>query len=1403
MFCDLMADVIENIFTVVTPWIAFALLCTIVLGLVSFCRQKRLFAKPIERFNGLPLLHKTGLVVSLCLIALTVVPKDDRSGGGYVPPSPPRALPPELAAQSNLLSVTDFAVDTSNGVVGFEVTWTNSLFDYTYSRNLFLFSSTNLMDGRWTPLGAFPMPLNATSHVFTVTSSDIDVVARPWFMDSLAGIGFYRFGVDLDADGDGLIDSLESWWVHTDPDNPDTDGDGLSDGLEMSLEIGTDPLNPDTDGDGVLDGDEIAAGTSPLSTDSDGDCITDREELGWWEYVEPLPMFDVSGGTNLLSASSSYYASSTFVVPLPFTVRCSGVVHTNMTVGLNGMIGLMAMGRSNSFPVNYLNRDITSYGISDYHVAVAAYWDDLCAVRGGGAQITVADVHTNGDEFCVVQYANMRQNAFSGDPSKTATFQIVIPRTETNVVYVNYVSMSSAFDGSSATIGAQSPKKRRNFPVAFNVSGSVTNGMCIAYHFGTGSDPMDSDTDDDRLSDGEEIIAGTSPILDDTDLDVLPDEWEVVHALDALSGTGGDGPDGDPDGDLLCNLKELQYGTDPQQQDTDGDGLSDAEETGSISLCSELPWLQFDAATNLTTALMASNNRCTTYTLPFSMNVQGEIVTNVTLSYNGLVMLDRAGASNSGMSTSHLSFTMVMRRAALLVAPHLAGFRFYTNIEDRVSAVSLGTATHDGQGYLLAEWKYMYYSLYTSSTNSISFQLAIPTNSADRAYATYGDIIGSNMDGRLASIGIQTFGGGYLHSYCDEEAGKVWDGLQLKFLFGANTDPLNPDMDSDGLLDGLEIVLGTDPCQPDTDGDGMYDGWEYSYGFDPAIHNDATSRTDDDGDADPDEDGLTNEEEADWGTDPRGIDADGDGFADGLDSDGDGVDDGDEVEQSSDPADDTDMGQPNSRVRLSFYFGDHSGSNSEKYRLEFLAVRGVGEQPSARSLLNALYGTCETKSMMFKPGWEYEVRLFHAGTDPAYTGSPRPDYDYTLRNTNDVLPLNVVLEDPESLFGVDDSSETFAAAGKVARIKVYGVVDVAVCNPDGDSWSDLEESRVILDDEQLRIKVTVAPQLQSVAQCRQMFGYSLTVKTSGTCPVGTSVPIPDDATLINSGDKSEIRITKTFAQLRQLGLLPQNDEDGVDEMAWMDMGSMDASQSSNLTDSEAFSSLGYQFRGKATIDATKTLESTPPNSVPSKSFFKAAGCEIISVEYGDMESSRCQILNQADYFYYSGHGHISDGSLQSGPDSFEFTPSLVYNRFGRDMYAFIVSGCSVLAIGKCRYDNFGFKTKLRWQYLTNRGKDSSPGLLWENTGCKVLLGYCWRAPEDSGGAATITTFFTLRIKAGDDVVTAWKVANDCPEGRNACAIDCRTVPHKFWYWHEEEGHSTWTNMIKGTLTWPR
>ncbi|NMA17139.1 MAG: hypothetical protein GX935_07850 [Erysipelotrichia bacterium] len=86
------------------------------------------------------------------------------------------------------------------------------------------------------------------------------------------------------------------------------------------------------------------------------------------------------------------------------------------------------------------------------------------------------------------------------------------------------------------------------------------------------------------------------------------------------------------------------------------------------------------------------------------------------------------------------------------------------------------------------------------------------------------------------------------------------------------------DQDNDGLSNRAEFLLLTDPTVPDvdTDGDGMPDVWELRFGLDSA-----SAEGNDGADGDPDNDGLTNIEEMQHGTDPQNPDTDGDGMPDG------------------------------------------------------------------------------------------------------------------------------------------------------------------------------------------------------------------------------------------------------------------------------------------------------------------------------------------------------------------------------------------------------------------------------------------------------------------------------------------------------------------------------------------
>jgi alpha-tubulin suppressor-like RCC1 family protein len=105
----------------------------------------------------------------------------------------------------------------------------------------------------------------------------------------------------------------------------------------------------------------------------------------------------------------------------------------------------------------------------------------------------------------------------------------------------------------------------------------------------TGTNPLDDDSDNDGLKDGEEVfVHGTNPLLADTDGDGLNDNVETKTGT-YVSGTdtGTDPLKADTDGDGLNDkmetktgtfVSETDTGTDPSVADTDGDGVSDGVE---------------------------------------------------------------------------------------------------------------------------------------------------------------------------------------------------------------------------------------------------------------------------------------------------------------------------------------------------------------------------------------------------------------------------------------------------------------------------------------------------------------------------------------------------------------------------------------------------------------------------------------------------------------------------------------------------------------------------------------------------------------------------------------------------------------------------------------------------------
>lgn len=708
-----------------------------------------------------------------------------------------------------------------------------------------------------------------------------------------------------DVDEDGLNDPQEVFVYHSDPYRADTDGDRLNDGREVT--IGTDVNNPDTDGDGMEDAWEVLNGTDPLvddaagdpdwdglvniweyrngtdphNEDSDGDMLADGVECGWYEdAVANVPWFTIDPLATY--APTSEVDKALIGCPMPFTNRLSGC---RIDVALADVNGVVYFGRADATN-NIISSDSgldLSVARDKYCATVAAYWTDLKMRPTLGSSITFGTAVRDGtNRFFVVQYLNV--GTYSGN-GNSISFQMSIPEKQPDLVYVRYGMNTDSRSSGYVSIGAQGAKvgdfgNRPCLGYLYQSSPPVLEaGQTLAFHFGAGSDPSLTDTDEDGLDDRVEFIIGTNPRKVDTDDDGFDDADEIQYGLSPISDVGRDGADGDFDGDGLANGQEAKFGTLLHIADCDGDGLKDGDETGYIAVSNSVPWLSFDQFEDCTVDLVYSTHRQyhVNRGLPCALSVQDELVTNITFSSYGWLYLNRAGLSDKWRSDGARDFTYAVDKDTLAIAAYGNGSMFVaTNAAERSTVVRYGTATHDGIGYVVLEYENLYRELSNYRTNSISFQVVLPTNCADRVYVLYRNVTGGDMDGRNCGIGMQTFDGKWLHSYCYNKACKVYDGLGLMFFFGHNTYPLNGDSDADGLADGVEVDLGTSPNHADSDGDGMPDGWERKYGLDPL-----SADGEDGAWGDVDEDGLPNGLEYEYGTNPQLADTDGDGLADG------------------------------------------------------------------------------------------------------------------------------------------------------------------------------------------------------------------------------------------------------------------------------------------------------------------------------------------------------------------------------------------------------------------------------------------------------------------------------------------------------------------------------------------
>lgn len=351
------------------------------------------------------------------------------------------------------------------------------------------------------------------------------------------------------------------------------------------------------------------------------------------------------------------------------------------------------------------------------------------------------------------------------------------------------------------------------FDVSAASTDSDNDGLTDADEILNGTDPFNGDTDSDGLGDGVEVsLAGgfggcPNPLDDDSDNDGLPDGYENDFGPNACNpDADGDGltdgaevlthftnpNDDDSDDDGRNDGAEIASGTNPNNPDTDGDGLSDGQE--------------FAFGTN-----------------PLNTDSDGD-----GLSDGAEVTLAAGGGCPNPL-----------------------------NSDSDGDGLSDGYEHAHGTGPCNAD----------SDGDGLSDSAEVNTHHTNPLLAdTDGDGLTDGAEVTLAA------GGGCPNPIlADTDGDGVFDGDELT----AGLLPCDTDTDNDGLSDGNETLYGTNPNNSDTDNDGLLDGTEVDMAMGGGCPNPLS--------ADSDGDTLSDGSEVANTTNVCSADTDGDGFNDNID----------------------------------------------------------------------------------------------------------------------------------------------------------------------------------------------------------------------------------------------------------------------------------------------------------------------------------------------------------------------------------------------------------------------------------------------------------------------------------------------------------------------------------------
>ncbi|MCI0637033.1 MAG: hypothetical protein L0206_24420, partial [Actinobacteria bacterium] len=398
------------------------------------------------------------------------------------------------------------------------------------------------------------------------------------------------------------------------------------------------------------------------------------------------------------------------------------------------------------------------------------------------------------------------------------------------------------------------------------------DGLTNAAEVTAGTGLRDPDSDDDGLSDGDEVnVYATNPLSGDTDGDALSDAVEVAT-------THTDPKDADTDDDGLTDSAEVnQYATNPLLADTDGDGADDRVELSRASnpLVAPTPVVAF-VSTDITTVVAAATldprdvalrydaaiERADLGPLPTGANVDafarktsGDRLFSLDVHADlGGVLADPGDVVRYDGATYSIAF-----RAADHDVPPGADLDAVTVVGTDL-AISFDTTVLLPGGLTAGPEDLV---LFTSATST--FSILFDGSANDFEPGANLDAAHVLPDGHVLlssdTSGSRTSAGGVVVHFDDADlverdaTAGTWEVRPLGYEPGVDVDaavaflgsddadgdgltniaeaethgtnPLDPDTDDDGLTDGAEVnQYATNPLAADTDGDGLADAVE-------------------------------------------------------------------------------------------------------------------------------------------------------------------------------------------------------------------------------------------------------------------------------------------------------------------------------------------------------------------------------------------------------------------------------------------------------------------------------------------------------------------------------------------------------------------------------------------------